>query len=745
MSLWDEACHGFEQQLREKREDPAAIEKFLQDKASLEDARQSATSLQSDSDRKYGLGESRGKGISAKWIRRIMENLDKFLTFGDVSMTAAPESIGLAWFAIRNILGAIQNDYKLYETFNAGLKDITDMMVLVRTYDKIYEGHAVKASGSIYEELSKSILEVYMSILDYFYSVKKHITGGKRSKLVHAFKDTVGALNREFDAKTAAIQTQKVKIVQYSEAAFQQKTTDKLGNVSGELVTIQQTMREVYEFQQQSSSDWKEILSELKASKQPSHREIAVAEYEKNMQRLTPWLDASPKTMSIQMKEREDGTCSWITEIPTYKTWCDSDTSAILCVTGEASFGKSVLGTYVCDELGSETEHGAQVMSQYISVDTRSDNDRSDTSSLIGNTLLRTIYEHALDDTGDDLLLQRCNQLFSNPKQRKSKESSGGSREAGISVRSQNANSDNAPDLSEIYPILIKLLQKRIVLIMDGVDGLSEDDQVQLTKQIINLKSEVGIHVRILVLCRPSSPIRFKLADANIPQISVADHNIGDIKLIVEKGLEKVPGISAAEKNEIEAAILEKTGHQIRYVKQVALSFLRTPLRRPISKWMEDLPENVNETYHQHLHQLTPNYRRLLRIALRWTLTTTNPPLVEEIMEAYSGAYLDGSISDEQNRTDTNLSLYCEQIQKAAGPFLEIRDNRYVTLVDAQAVRSFCKPDQDKPDGDVEGTVCAKCRNAIQISDSFTISGREEHLTMAITCRRSSNSDIHQS
>ena len=209
MSLWDKATRSFEQQLREKPEDPVAIENFLQDKASLEDARQSATSLQNDSNRKYGSSESNGKGISAKWIRRILENLDSFLTFGDVAMTAAPESIGLAWFVIKNILGAIQNDYKLYELFNAGLKDITDMMVLVRTYDNIYNGHAVKASGSIFEELSKSILEVYVSILDYCYAVRKHITGGKRSKLKHALKDVVGDLNREFDDKTAAIHTQK--------------------------------------------------------------------------------------------------------------------------------------------------------------------------------------------------------------------------------------------------------------------------------------------------------------------------------------------------------------------------------------------------------------------------------------------------------------------------------------------------------------------------------------------------------
>ncbi len=111
-------------------------------------------------------------------------------------------------------------------------------------------------------------------------------------------------------------------------------------------------------------------------------------------------------------------------------------------------------------------------------------------------------------------------------------------------------------------------------------------------------------------------------------------------------------------------------------------------------------------------------------------------------MEVYSGAYLNSSTNDRQNRTDGNLSLYCEQIQKAAGPFLEIQDNRYVVLGDARAIRNFCKPDADKPDGDLEGPICAKCKNATQINDKFTMSERQEHLVMAITCCKSLGRDL---
>ena len=526
-----------------------------------------------------------------------------------------------------------------------------------------------------------------------------------------------------------------MKIVQYSEAAFQQKTTDKLGNMSGELGSIQRTMREVYDFQQQSSRERNEILSELKASRLPSHRDIAVIEHDKNMQRLTPWLEGGANTMYTHIKEPENGTCAWVAELPAYADWLHSKASAILCVTGEPNSGKSVLGRYVCEKLRNDSSDDTQTVIQYISAGKGTNDDKCDTLSF-ENTLVRTIYEHALDDTGDELLLQRCNRLVLHPEQRKTQDSSGRGKQYRRSLASQNAGSDSTLDLWDVSFCLIEALQKRFVLVLDAIDGFSHDEQDQLAKHLIDLKNESSIYIRILLLCRPTSQVRSQLAVENVAQVSMTDHNKGDIKLVVENRLEMVPGISIAEKAEIEDAILKKTGHQFGYVEQVALRFLRTPLRRPISEWLVALPENVNETYHRHLLQLAPDYRRLLRTALSWTLTARDLPRVEEIMEAYSGAYLSSSTDDGQNCTDKVLDLYCEQIQEAAGPFLQVRD-RYVVLGDAQAVRSFCKPESDKPDGGLEGPVCAKCKNATQVNDRSTISERQEQLGMAITCCKS--------
>lgn len=738
MSLWDEARDIFAQRLREQGEDRLIVEQFLKDKATVDDARRSAVNLRDDSDRKYGISESHSKGISRKWIRRIMENLDKFTKSGNLAMTAAPESVGLIWFAISQVLSAVQNDYKLYGTFNAALNDITEMMALVRSFDKIYQGNTMEGDGSIYHELSKCIREVYLSILDFSYAVKKYITGGKRSKLMHAIKDTVGTSNRQFEEKTATIQAQKIKVIEYSGAAFQQKTTDKLGDVSGELAAMQQTLRDVYEFHQQSASEWKEILSELKVSKALTHRDLAMTEYEKNLKLLVPSLDESAATVSAYFEERETGTCAWINEVPAYVAWRDSEVSAVLCITGEAGSGKSVLGAFVYETLLDKVDKNSLRLIQHISVNFTSSDDGSDTLEKIKNTLIRNIYKHALDDPDDEQLLQQCNRLFASPKQAKGKEGSGRGN-TGKAERSRNVGGDQAPDLLEIYPSLLEALQKHVVLVIDAVDGLCEADQTKLGELLIELKCVPSIHVYVLLLCRPSSQIGIKMSDENVAKISIGDHNEKDIKLVIDKGLQMIPGLSPTEKNEILNAVIQKTGHRIRYVKKVALPFMRTPLQRPVISWLQNLPENVDEAYHQHLRQLASNYHNLLRVALAWTLVAQTPLRVDEIMEAYSCVYVDGNASEEQNIEDTNLDLYREQIQKAGGPFLDIREKQFVVLQDAQAVHSFCTRAPDESASGVDnGSLCARCKADLQASAIITtISEKQEHLAMAIICSKS--------
>lgn len=54
-------------------------------------------------------------------------------------MKGAPESVGLAWLAAKLTLSAIQGSYELYTFFGTGLTGITEMMVLIPHYDRLYD------------------------------------------------------------------------------------------------------------------------------------------------------------------------------------------------------------------------------------------------------------------------------------------------------------------------------------------------------------------------------------------------------------------------------------------------------------------------------------------------------------------------------------------------------------------------------------------------------------------------------
>lgn len=109
MSLWDEGLGGFLGDLRSRGIPEAVIQSFLADKASPEETRKSAQALQGDSGKKYGDKEVAGKTIPSKWIAAIMDNIGRFVAITDYAMKGAPETVGLAWWAIKQVLGAVQN------------------------------------------------------------------------------------------------------------------------------------------------------------------------------------------------------------------------------------------------------------------------------------------------------------------------------------------------------------------------------------------------------------------------------------------------------------------------------------------------------------------------------------------------------------------------------------------------------------------------------------------------------------
>lgn len=66
-------------------------------------------------------------GLRSNSLLTLLRNIGTFVEVGNYAMKGAPESVGLAWFAIKLTLSAIQSNYELYSFFGSGLTDISEI------------------------------------------------------------------------------------------------------------------------------------------------------------------------------------------------------------------------------------------------------------------------------------------------------------------------------------------------------------------------------------------------------------------------------------------------------------------------------------------------------------------------------------------------------------------------------------------------------------------------------------------
>lgn len=196
---------------------------------------------------------------------------------------------------------------------------------------------------------------------------------------------------------------------------------------------------------------------------------------------------------------------------------------------------------------------------QYVAQDQGSKESDEDLSDQIENTIFRDLYGYAAKESSDELLLQSCNKIFGRPKQTKGNTIAAHAQSTVQGqTRTRNAEGDPVLDFLEMYPQLIGVLQKRIFLIIDATDSLCEDDQMRFAQKLLKLRNIIDIKLHILIACRSSSRMQISLSDANISEISVSEHIQDDISLVIKSGIDMIPNLSEAERNEIEDAIKQK-------------------------------------------------------------------------------------------------------------------------------------------------------------------------------------------
>lgn len=375
---------------------------------------------------------------------------------------------------------------------------------------------------------------------------------------------------------------------------------------------------------------------------------------------------------------------------------------------------------------------------------------QSYTADSICRTLLSQLYDLAVQGEDNVGLLETCNGVFKKAK----------AKVSGLPSH-MRSESDGLPEFADGFTRIAALLKKKLVLVLDGLDGntLEDKDQEELLRKVRSLMTSMadkaGLGFRLLLGCASSSKFFNDLSpDA---YIDVQDNNAGDIELVLADALKDVPGLSAAEQEAAKEAILEKARSRFLYVRDTAIPFMLEPFQRPLSKRLEALPDGVSDVYKKALSKMSPNYLDLLRTALTWTLLAPEfpgYPHAREIMDAFQGTYdvpaeIEGDEDVEAEFPPTSR-LELEQLRAATDPFLRLipeTDGRvWVFESDVAAVCEYFLRDGEvtQPEEQEHEHVCGRCGSAESTSTELYINTKQGNLDMALTCLRHLNNPLFQ-
>ena len=749
--------------------DREILDEFLRQRASPEETRDAAESLAADAGKKWGSKKMGDIEIPASWIANIMGNINNFVSAGNVMMEGAPETAGYAWFAVKLTLSAIQANYELYTFFGSGLTDISEIMIIVRHYDRLYDERAKpdwKASPLV-DKLFDDVIAAYTAVLDFSFAIKRHLTAGTLTRIKHGFKDFFGGSKAKFEGKLAAVAELKRKIIEESQGAFQDKTLSQLESVSSVLGDINTTVVSIQSFQK-TQEEWHaqsmarldallKGIEDIKAATKPKTPwDWAYQDFQRHNTSLKP-IGNTDVVLGVLIDTRHPDTCTWIFERDEFVSWEESSNQhKMLSVTGQEGTGKSIMLASIFEHLDDKND-GRTIL--YLSCGAATNTAVSGskityTADSICYTFLSKLYVQAAQDPENPRLLEACNEVFANPKARKGGRAAGG--KAGVDL----------PEFADAFSRIAAQLKQNVVIVLDGIDDavVDENDQEELFGRLTELietkhtADSDGVRIQVLVGCGSSSGFSNRLSPGSY--IDMTDSNKSDIETTLAAALDGVRGLTSAEQEEARAAILTKTGYSFAYLSTVAIPFIREPFQRPLSRRLEALPGGINDTYTNALQKMSPNYVDLLRTTLTWSLLQTQgrPLKAGEIMDIFQGAY-DVAPDSEQLEGVTKPGfptpsrLEIEQLRGASGPFFTVEqdalvgDDYWVIVRDQGRIEEFCldRPASDHVQKHQENEeLCGRCQSAISESNTLSVNSKEGHLQIALACLRHLNHPFFQ-
>ena len=337
---WRAARDVFQNQHKDKK----AMAEFLRQQESPQQAKASCIEASNRAGKQYAPG-----------VGGVLSKIEAFMKIGDVSMKAAPESVGLAWMGIRLCMHSVEDDFATFNLFSGAASDIIGILISCRVYGKMFGGDGGPKGLPDFQELHQKVVDyipgIYTQILDFSYKMSKQIGRNMGTRFL---KGLLSSASNNFRSMIDGIRGMEKTMSEFAKKATDQLSIhyaevglEKQGAglenqrlMMANLAVIKDTLNSNLEIQKMYVDQLKQAEEEKKNMKKKTPLDKAKENFEENTKRLKP--TSSSEVAFGKNRERiVEGTCQWIFELDEYKAWRTSTCNNLIWVSGVGGMGKS--------------------------------------------------------------------------------------------------------------------------------------------------------------------------------------------------------------------------------------------------------------------------------------------------------------------------------------------------------------------------------------------------------------------
>ncbi|KAH9235164.1 hypothetical protein K456DRAFT_1776329, partial [Colletotrichum gloeosporioides 23] len=388
---------------------------------------------------------------------------------------------------------------------------------------------------------------------------------------------------------------------------------------------------------------------------------------------------------------RTDGTCEWIREDESYKSWLKSEDSRLLWISGGPGRGKTMLSIFLTKEL--QVDNPARILFHFC----KHGSENHSTATAILRTLLHKIF-----DKRPGLVRHAADRMETVDRTRHTLGSPGA-----------------------LWQIFLKVLSDPglgpLMFLLDGLDECKDDSTTWLVRSLRNIFDQSGRAFRqppnVFKLVVVSREIVGLLGFPRLDLESKKSTIDWDVRQVIKSKIREHPAYPSKNQafwDKTVSKIQERCNGTFLWAGLVLNEILERQTESEIEQVLLDVPEGLDAIYTRILHKIPSRWRQYVVRLIHWVALATMPLSISQIEEAWNS---------ERGKKDAE-SHNLKDLVEMSGSLLKINEDYWacddtLSLIHSSVIDYF---------------VFSTVNGGDHLANAFRVEAETIHFDIAKTC-----------